>query len=81
MSIVFVVWKKKKTKVIPPKRWSVKIELDETEDISTSQVTCYNVHCAVISKNILARDHSRFFDQVGHQTTNTSIGNKHFFTK
>ena len=22
-----------------------------------------------------------FFDQVGHQTTNASIGNKHFFTK
>ena len=24
---------------------------------------------------------SRFFDQIGHQTTNTSIGNKYFFTK
>ena len=23
----------------------------------------------------------RFFDQVGHQTTNASIGNKYFFTK
>ena len=23
----------------------------------------------------------RFFDQVGHQTTNASIENKHFFTK
>ena len=23
----------------------------------------------------------RFFDQVGHQTTNASMGNKHFFTK
>ena len=23
----------------------------------------------------------RFFDQVGHQTTNASIGNRHFFTK
>ena len=23
----------------------------------------------------------RFFDQVGHETTNASIGNKHFFTK
>ena len=23
----------------------------------------------------------RFFDQVGHQTTYASIGNKHFFTK
>ena len=27
------------------------------------------------------RDRPRFFDQVGHQTTNTSIGNKSFFTK
>ena len=27
------------------------------------------------------RDPSRFFDQVGHQTTNASIGTKHFFTK
>ena len=27
------------------------------------------------------RDRPRFFDQVGHQTTNASIGNKHFFTK
>ena len=24
------------------------------------------------------RDHPRFFDQVGQQTTNASIGNKHF---
>ena len=27
------------------------------------------------------RDPPRFFDQVGHQTTNASIGNKHFFSK
>ena len=27
------------------------------------------------------RDSPRFFDQVGHQTTNVSIGNKYFFTK
>ena len=27
------------------------------------------------------RDRPRFFDQVGHQTTNASIENKHFFTK
>ena len=25
------------------------------------------------------RDRPRFFDQVGHQTTNASIGNKYFF--
>ena len=27
------------------------------------------------------RDRPRFFDQVGHQTPNVSIGNKYFFTK
>jgi hypothetical protein len=27
------------------------------------------------------RDRPRFFDQVGHQTINASIGIKHFFTK
>ena len=27
------------------------------------------------------RDHPRFFDQFGHQTTDASIGNKYFFTK
>ena len=27
------------------------------------------------------RVRSRFFDQVGHQITNESIGNKYFFTK
>ena len=26
----------------------------------------------------MSRDRPRFFDQVGHQTTNASIGNKHF---
>ena len=26
-------------------------------------------------------DPPKSFDQVGHQTTNASIGNKHFFTK
>ena len=30
---------------------------------------------------ICSRDRPRFFDQVGHQTTNASIGNTHFFTK
>ena len=32
-------------------------------------------------ERIDGRDRPRFFDQVGHQTTNASIGNKHFFTK
>ena len=27
------------------------------------------------------KDRPRVFDQVGHQTTNTSIKNKYFFTK
>ena len=30
---------------------------------------------------MLTRVRPRFFDQVGHQTTNASIGNKYFFTK
>ena len=30
---------------------------------------------------MMIRDRPRFFDQVGHQTTNASIGNKYFFTK
>ena len=30
---------------------------------------------------INVRVRPRFFDQVGHQTTNASIGNKYFFTK
>ena len=29
--------------------------------------------------NVTNRDRPRFFDQVGHQTPNASIGNKHFF--
>ena len=31
--------------------------------------------------DVVARVRPRFFDQVGHQTTNASIGNKYFFTK
>jgi hypothetical protein len=33
------------------------------------------------AKKLQVRDRPRFFDQVGHQTTNASIENKHFFTK
>ena len=29
--------------------------------------------------NTKSRDRPRFFDQVGHQTANASIENKHFF--
>jgi len=31
--------------------------------------------------HVVNRDRPRFSDQVGHQTTNASIGNKSFFTK
>ena len=31
--------------------------------------------------NMWIRDRPRFFDQVGHQTTNASIENKHIFSK
>ena len=34
-----------------------------------------------IKRGVSNRDRPRFFDQVGHQTTNASVGNKHFFTK
>ena len=30
---------------------------------------------------VIIRDLPRLFDQVGHQTTNSSIENKHFFTR
>ena len=31
-------------------------------------------------EELVLRVRPRFFDQVGHQTTNASIGNKYFFT-
>ena len=34
-----------------------------------------------INKDLFHRVRPRFFDQVGHQTTNASIGNEYFFTK
>jgi hypothetical protein len=34
-----------------------------------------------MEEDLTNRDRPRFFDQVGHQTTNVSIGNKYFFTK
>ena len=36
-------------------------------------------HCFVAGP--LSRDHPIFFDQVGHETTNASFVNKHFFNK
>ena len=35
----------------------------------------------IIIVALQSRVRPRFFDQVGHQTTNASIGNKYFFTK
>ena len=33
-----------------------------------------------VCSKVTTRDSPRFFDQVGHQTTNACIGNKYFFT-
>ena len=38
----------------------------------------YNILCTLL---LLIRYRPRFFDQVGHQTTNASIGNKYIVTK
>ena len=40
-----------------------------------------HIHYYSTSQDSLARVRPRFFDQVGHQATNASIGSKHFFTK
>ena len=37
--------------------------------------------CNGSGKSLQIRVCPGFFDQVGHQTTNASIGNKYFFTK
>ena len=34
-----------------------------------------------MNKPMYIRDRPRFFEQVGHQTTNAAIGNKQLFTK
>ena len=39
------------------------------------------LHPLSYNSSLHTRDRPRFFDQVGHQTTNASIGNKHIFTK
>ena len=39
------------------------------------------VSIEIILLYLLTRVRPRFFDQVEHQTTNASIGNKHFSTK
>ena len=42
-----------------------------------------SAHCIVAApwSRVVTWDCPRSFDQVGHQTTNAPIGNKHFFTK
>ena len=47
-----------------------------TSTISRLNFCTYLTHCGMCT-----RDLPRFFDQVGHRTTNASIENKHFFTK
>ena len=41
---------------------------------------CYYIF-DIASMDLLIRYRPRFFDQVGHQTTYASMGNRHFFTK
>ena len=40
-----------------------------------------NLRLKIINYTLSLRVRPRFFDQVGHQTTNASIGNMYFFTK
>ena len=48
----------------------------------TMPMTMAEMKCALLlnSKYLPIRYHSRFFVQVGHETTFASSGNKHFFT-
>ena len=41
---------------------------------------CCLKHDPNVKCSLHLRDRPIFFDQVGHKTTNASIGNKHFFT-
>jgi hypothetical protein len=47
---------------------------------SSESVRC-EMSILVTIMYLLNRVLSRFFDQVGHETTYASTGNKHFFTK
>ena len=47
-------------------------------DFQTFLEPCLASH--IVTKELENRDRLRFFDYVGHQTTNASIGNRHFFT-
>ena len=56
----------------------------KNNDIKTCmlKITCYfQVSNYKIGKYILTRYHSRFFAQLGHETTYAPSGNKQFFTK
>ena len=47
-------------------------------------VVCFCVELLMddsVRTRYMGRDRPRFFDQVGHQTNNASLENKHFFTK
>ena len=50
-------------------------------EIANCNVICEHVLFNVNAQCFYIRDRSRLFDQVGHQTTNASIGNKYFSTK
>ena len=67
----------KKIRVIIPEFWLGHFFSD---GLKNSPQTCA-IHDCLCNSWVPNRDRPRFFDQVGHQTTNASIGNKHFFTK
>ena len=46
-------------------------------DFQTFLASCLASH-TIVTKELENRDRLRFFDQVGHQTTNVSIGNTVF---
>ena len=52
------------------------IRVNQAEDVIEVLIFYF-----IFSVRLLSRDRPRFFDQVGHQTTTASIGNKYFFTK
>ena len=53
----------------------------DEEDTSFLEYWCKLVSPTISFVRCFIRDRPRFFDQVGHKTTNASIENKHFFTK
>ena len=58
------------------------IDLPEVKLLNGHLLTlCMYMSLLHVSYTLHSRDRPRFFDQVGHQTINASIGNKDFFTK